>query len=128
MGAAQDSLVPHNREKQNSSTQDPQQEKSKSLPRDFKQKMKIKEQGMGEYSLEPMCLANLPISPRSHGLPTASRHQATQPITKFDGTFIQLDTLAHESEEKDILSWLYKDEEEDRATAMEVDIPTHLYG
>lgn len=47
----------------------------------------------------------------------------------FDGKFIQLDTLAHELEEKDILSWLYKDgEDNDRATTMEVAIPTHLYG
>lgn len=90
--------------------------------------MKIKEQGMGEYSLEPMCLTSLPTSPRSHGLPIASTHQATQPITMFDGTFIQLGTLAHESEEKDILSLLYKEEEEDRAATMEIAIPTHLYG
>lgn len=127
MGAAQDSLVPHNREKQISSAPNLQQEKSKSLSMDFKQKMKIKEKGMGEYYLEPLCLANLPASPKSHGLPTTSTHQATQPITKFDGKFIQLGTLAHESEEKDILSWLYKDEEEDKAAIMEVAIPTHLY-
>lgn len=86
--------------------------------------MKIKEQGMGEYSFEPMCLTNLPASPKSHGQPSASTHQATQPITKFDGKFIQLGTVAHESEEKDIISWLYKDEEEVRATTMEVAIPT----
>lgn len=74
MGVAQDSLVPHNREKQRSSTSDLQKAKSESLPRDFKQKMQIREQGMGEYSLEPMCLATLPTSPRSHGLPTTSTH------------------------------------------------------
>lgn len=91
--------------------------------------MKIREQGMGEYSLEPMCLAKLPTSPRSHGLPTTSTHQVTQPITKFDGTFIQLGTLAHESEEKDILSWLYKDEEEDnKAATLDIVLPIDLYG
>lgn len=67
MGAAQDSLVPHNREKQTSSAPDDHQEKLKSLSMDFKQKMKIKEQGMGEYSFEPMCLTNLPTLPKFHG-------------------------------------------------------------
>lgn len=129
MGAAQDSLVPHNREKQRSLTLDLQTAKPNSLFGDFEQKMQIKDQGMGEYSLEPLCLAKLPTSPRSHGLPTTSMHLVTQPITKFDGTFIQLGTLAHESEDKDVLSWLYKDEKEgDRAAALDIVLPTHLYG
>lgn len=67
MGAAQDSLVPHNMEKQTSSASNHHQKKLKSLSMDFKQKMKIKEQGMGEYSFEPMCLTNLPASPKTHG-------------------------------------------------------------
>lgn len=60
--------------------------------------MKLKDQGMGEYSFEPLCLSKLPTSPKSYGQPYASTHQATQPITKFDGKFIQLGTLANELE------------------------------
>lgn len=121
-------MVPHNREAPASLVFDHHQEKLKSLSMEFKQKMKIKDQGMGEYSFEPMCLSKLPTSPKSHRQPSASTHQATQLITKFDGKFIQLGTIANESKEKDILSWLYKDEEEVGAATLEVAIPTEHYG
>lgn len=90
--------------------------------------MKIKKQGMGEYSFEPLCLSKLPTSPRFHGQPSTSRHQVVQPIKNFDGKFILMGTLAIESDSKDILSWLYKDEEEIKVATLEVVIPIEKYG
>lgn len=127
MRAAQNVLVPHNKEAQASSLSN-NREKLKSLSIDFEKKMKIKDQGMGEYSFESLCLSKLPTSPRSHGQPSTSRHKATQPIKKFDGKFIQVGTLTEELEDKDILNWLYKDEEETKAAALEVTIPAQQYG
>lgn len=98
MGAAQDSPVPHNKEAQSSSSSN-HQEELKSLSMNFKKKMKIKDQDVGEYSFEPLCLSKLPTSPRSYGQPSTSRHQETQPIINFDSKFIQMGTLAEESKE-----------------------------
>lgn len=74
---------------------------------------------MGEYSL---CFSNLPISPRSHGQPTISKQQVVAastlgaqslvPITMFDGKFIKANTQEDEAEDRYILKWLYKDEDE----------------
>lgn len=127
MRAAYNVLVPHNRESQASSSSN-NQGKLKSLTIDIEKKMKIKDQGMGEYSFKPLCLSKLLTFPRSHGQPSTSRHKAAQPIINFDGKFIQVGTLAKETEDKDILNWLYKDEEETRVTSLEVTIPTHQYG
>lgn len=102
-GATQNVLVPHNKEAQASSSSH-NQEKLKSLSMDFEKKMKIKDQGMGGYSFEPLCLSKLPTSPRSHEQPSTSRHQEAQPIKNFNGKFIQIETLAEESEDKDILN------------------------
>lgn len=127
MRADQNVLVPHKREAQASSSSN-NQEKLKYFSIDFEKKMKIKDQGMGEYSFESLCLSKLSTSPKSHGQPSTSRHKVAQPINKFDGKFIQVGTVTEESEDKDILNWLYKDEEETRATSLEVTIPTQKHG
>lgn len=67
----------------------------------------LKDKGMGEY-----CLSQLPISPRSHGQPSTSRKKSSQPIKLFDGMFIQAGTVVDEIEDKDVLNWLYKDNED----------------
>lgn len=73
MEETQNILVPHNMEAQVSSSSN-HQEELKSLSMKFKKKMKIKNQGMGEYSFEPLRLSKLPTSPRPHGKPPTSRH------------------------------------------------------
>lgn len=70
----------------------------------------------------------MPISPRSHRQPSTSKQKSIQPIKIFVGAFIQVGTLVDEIEDKDVLNWLYKDEEETRATTLEVTIPTEKYG
>lgn len=46
----------------------------------------------------------------------------------FNGAFVRAGTLSEETEDKDILSWLYKDENEIIATTTKVIIPIELYG
>lgn len=71
----------------------------------------------------------MPVSPKSYGRPSNTTPTIKQePIKKFDGKFIKARTLAEEMEDKDILNWLYKDEEETMSTSKEVIIPIEWYG
>lgn len=76
----------------------------------------MKHKGMGEYSLQSM-----PLSPKSYGKLTSSQSQTPQKALQiFDGAFVRAGTLSEEIEDKDILNWLYKDEEETKATPLEI--------
>lgn len=46
----------------------------------------------------------------------------------FYGAFIQVGILADETEDKDVLNWLYKDEEETRPAVVDIAIPAEQYG
>jgi hypothetical protein len=124
--------VPHNRESLLDSSFH-QQETMQQLTLNLDKKMQIKDKGIGEYSL---CLSKLPLSPRSHGQPTlstqkvasASTSSPSEPITKFDRLFIKVNTSAEEAEDRDILNFLYKDDEASTSTAENVNIPTDQYG
>jgi len=71
-------------------------------------RLQLKDNGSGEYmASRSLCLAQLPLSHRSHGR-SILRTPNAEKITK--GPFIKWGSLEDESEEKDILQWLYKDE------------------
>lgn len=121
--------MPHNREAlvvSSSNLQGQLQELTKNLDT----KLKFKDKGVGEYSLS---LSSLPPSPRSHGQPTLSNQKIATtstsqyfvPITKFDGQFIKANTIEEEAEDRDILSWLYKDEDE---SLLHIKLPKKQYG
>ena len=66
----------------------------------------------------------MPLSPKSYGKPSNTIPTIKQePIKKFDRKFIKARTLTEEMEDRDILNWLYKDEEETMLTSKEVIIP-----
>jgi hypothetical protein len=130
--ARQDAFVPHNKESLlNSSFH--QKETMQQLTLNLDKKMQIKDKGVGEYSL---CLSKLPISPKSHGQPTLSTQKVasastsgpSEPITKFDGLFIKVNTSAEEVEDRDVLNWLYKDDEASTSTTENANIPIDQYG
>lgn len=70
----------------------------------------------------------MPNSPKYHGQPSTSKQKSSQPIKMFDGMFIQEGTLADETEDRDVLNWLYKDEEDTQATMLRVTLPAEQYG
>jgi hypothetical protein len=56
---------------------------------------------------------------------TTSTSQNYVPITNFDGKFIKSNTTKEEVEDRDILGWLYKYEDE---SILNIKIPTEQYG
>jgi hypothetical protein len=121
----QDTFVPHNREALVISPSN-HTNQIKDLTKNLNIKLQLKDKGVGEYSL---CISNLPISRRSHGQPTLSKQkfaiastlQSYVPITMFDGRFIKANTSVEEAEDRDILNWLYKDEDE---SILHIKLPT----
>lgn len=84
---------------------------------------------MGEYSFEHyLCLSKLLVSPRSHGQPSISKQQYSYPIKLFDGAFVKEVTLVDESDDKDILNQLYKDEEETKEATLNIKVKIEKYG
>lgn len=85
--------------------------------------MQLIDQGNGEYSISQLLL-----SPKSYGKPSKSKQQ---PIVRhlpiFDGAFVSVGTLSEEIEDKDVLQWLYKDEQVQQKIN-NVRIPTTQYG
>lgn len=73
-------------------------------------------------------ISQLPPSPKSYGKPSNPKQQ---PIVKhlpiFDGAFVSVGTFLDEIEDKDVLQWLYKDEEVQQKIN-NVRIPIEKYG
>lgn len=86
--------------------------------------MQLKDKGSVEYSL-----IDLPISPRSYGKPSSSKPQPILELIKIiDGSFVKAGTLAEETDDKDVLQWLYKDEPESQPEVNNVSILVEQYG
>lgn len=119
---AQEVIVPHNREASSSNTQSKEQSFA-SILSSMEKQMQPRDRGNEEYSI-----SQLPLSPKSFGKPSNSKQK---PIVKhlpiFDGAFISARTLSEETEDKDVLQWLYKDEEVQQKVN-NVRIPTEKYG
>lgn len=112
----QDARVPYNREAVYHT-----KETQEKIWENFKKMLKLNDEGMGKYSL--------PLSPKSYGKPTNTQPRISHKSVKmFDGAFARDGTLSEETEDKDILNWLYKDENETIATTTEVSIPIEHYG
>lgn len=115
----QDTRVPHNRE-----LVYPTKEVQAKLWETFEEKLKLNEEGMGKYSLN-----NFPLSPKSYGKPTDIQSQTSSKSKHmFKGTFVSAGALEEENEDKDILGWLYKDEDKTIETTKKVNIPIKQYG
>lgn len=57
---------------------------------DFEKKLKLKDKGVGEYSIEHLlALAQLSLSPQLYGRPSTSQQQISKPQTIYNGTFIR---------------------------------------
>lgn len=94
-------------------------------------KLKLKDQGMGEYSIEKtFCISQLPPSPRSYGKPSlGGKQQSLYSKRQSRDTFIRWGTLSDETDEKDIKEWLYEEEEDKLNTSeSEIQIPLEQYG
>lgn len=119
---AQDVIVPHNREASSSNTQSKEQSFD-SILSSMEKQMQLRDRGNGEYSI-----SQLPLCPKCFGKPSNSKQQ---PIVKhlpiFDGAFVSIVTLSEETKDKDVLQWLYKDEEFQQKVN-NVRIPTEKYG
>lgn len=119
MKPAQDTRVPHNKE-----SIYPTKEIQAKLWETFEEKLRLNDERMGKYSLQ-----NFLLSPKSYGKPTDIQSNASQKSKHmFKGTFVSVGTLEQENEDKDILGWLYKDEDKTIATTTEVNIPIKQYG
>lgn len=85
---------------------------------------------MGEYSIEQsLCLSHLPTL-KSYGKISTSMQVSSKQIKIFDGQFIKGNTQVEESEDKAILNWLYRDEEESVSisTTTNINVPMKQYG
>lgn len=72
---------------------------------------------------------NFPLSAKSCGKPTNIQSKTSERSKDmFNETFVRAGTLDEETKDKDILGWLYKDENESIATAAKVNIPIKQYG
>lgn len=113
--------VPLNSEALSSNYVDPN-----SLLKSIKGKMKIEDQGCGEYSMsQTFFIGKLPISPKSHGKPHLLKKEPKtiiqyQPPT----TFTKWGELNKETLDEDASTWLYKDEIDIPPTRM----PVEQYG
>lgn len=101
----QEVIVPHSKEATSLNTQS--KEKSfASILSSMEKQIQLRDRGNEEYSI-----SQLPLSPKSLGKPLSSKQQSTlKHLPIFDGAFISVGTLSEETEDKDVLQWLYKDE------------------
>jgi len=89
-------------------------------------KLQLKDKGLGEYTVsQSLYLAQLSLFPRSYGRPILKTLAIEKP-TK--GPFVKWGNLEDESDEKDILQWLYKDEASSSMQHNHPTIPTEQYG
>lgn len=118
----QEIIVPRNKEASSSNTQTIEKSFA-SILSSMEKQIKLRDRGNGEYSI-----SQLPLSPKSYGKPSNSKQQ---PIVKhlpiFDGAFVSVGTLSEETEDKNVLQGLYKDEEV-QTKISNVRIPTEKYG
>lgn len=84
---------------------------------------------MGEYSLPILSLTSLPPSSRYYGKPSKdTKPSKEKSITIHDETFIKVTIpLEDEEEERVVLAWLYKGENQDKEVK-HYDIPSHKHG
>lgn len=102
-------------------TKEAHYQKMDRMMKNFEDKCKIKQKGVGEYSLSMM---DLPLSPKSYGRPSNLPH-------KYNDHFVRASTSsAMDEEDNEILNWLYKDEESSaqEKRIQNISIPTHQYG
>lgn len=124
----QDVIVPHSREALASSSSSHESKESplNSFSNFFEKKIQLKDKVIRKYFFEhSLCLSKLPIFPKSYGQPTTSKEQSSQPIKIFDGAFIKVGTLVDENDDKDILQWIYKDEQESKEEALNIMLLTY---
>ena len=63
---------------------------------------------------------------QTYGKPSTTTQKSAQSTTALDGRFVKAGSLDEESEDKDILNWLYKDEEASTSTSNIIE--TNQYG
>lgn len=86
---------------------------STSKMEDIAKEVNIKDNGMGEYTMElVLSLKSLPLSPKSYGQPLHKvKPNAKESQVIFNGSFVLEQVSKQEFEEEEVvLAWLYKDE------------------
>ncbi|GLJ46599.1 hypothetical protein SUGI_0981920 [Cryptomeria japonica] len=96
------------------------------IPKKEKLKMKMAEEGPGEYNLSQLfCVGKLPTSPRTYGKP---QRLLQPPLVKPACTlapFILGKSQEEETRDEDLVEWIYKDPIKDISRAK---LPTDKYG
>lgn len=102
---------------------------------DIAKEVKIKDTGMGEYTIESvLSLTSLLLSPKSYGLPSEKMKPTTkEPHVIFNESFIIKQVSKQEShEEEAILVWLYKDKSQSqiaqKCESKSLKVPSKSYG